>query len=135
MCSTKTRVDRSCYSFVPCQAGWNGVIAKMAGSCQAPRHLSLRRNVCFIVDHEFEPLCCHHYFPSPWGIGLFAVNAHRLLGGRVDFVICGESTVTLKKHNPDPGAGAENDDVGGRRNTGAEEDLSQFNRGGDDNAE
>ena len=34
--------------------GWNGVIAKMAGSCQAPRHLGLRRNVCSIVDHEFE---------------------------------------------------------------------------------
>ena len=49
----------------------------------------------------------------------------------MDFVICGESTVTLKKHNPDPSASAENDDVGGRWNTGADDDLSQFNRGGD----
>ena len=113
----------------------------MAGSCQAPRHLSLRGNVCFIVDHDFElskrlraPLLSS-LLPSPWGIGLFAVNAHRLLRGRVDFVICGESTVTLKKHNPDPSARAENDDVGGRWNTGTEEDLSQFNRGGNDNAE
>ncbi len=49
-------------------------------------------------------------------------------------VIRGEATVALKKHNPDPSAGAENDDVGSRWNTGAEEDLSQFNPGGDDKA-
>ena len=53
----------------------------------------------------------------------------------MDLVIRGEATVTLKKQDPDPSASAENDDVGGRWNTGAEKDLSQFNRGGDDNAE
>ena len=113
----------------------------MAGSCQAPRHLSLRRNVCFIVDHEFElskrprTSLLSSLLSFTLGDRVIRRQGSRLLGGRVDFVIRGESTVTLKKHNPDPSAGAENDDVGGRWNTGDEEDLSQFNRGGDDNAE